>query len=79
MGKGESVDVKLWVSQWGGIRYIELRIGGTGPGSRYNLISSLKAKEIGYKLLLEAEKLDAKQRKDREAIMKKRIAKKADQ
>ena len=44
---------------------LELRIGGEGQGEgRIARITILQAKQIGYALLLEAEKLDDQQRKN---------------
>ena len=59
---------------------IKLRIGGTGQGEgRRAILSLLEAKQIGYALLLEAEKLDAEQRREDREAMERKIAKKADQ
>ena len=42
---------------------LELRIGGEGQGEgRFARLTILQAKQIGYALLLEAEKLDDQQR-----------------
>ena len=44
---------------------LELRIGGEGQGEgRTARLTILQAKQIGYALLLEAEKLDDQQRKN---------------
>ena len=44
---------------------LELRIGGEGQGEgRYARLTISQAKQIGYALLLEAEKMDEEQRKN---------------
>ena len=64
----------------GGAEGIKLHIGGTGQGEgRHAILSLLEAKQIGYALLLEAEKLDVEQRRKDRETMERKIAKKADQ